>query len=248
MYYQSRSIILKTSDLRETDKIVTVFSEKEGKISAVARGVKKPKSSLRACVQPFCHSLLFLNRGRELDLITQAKLIDFYGNSREDLPRMLYAVYMMEILDKSLMERMPQRNLYYTTLEILEHMNDKGFNPLIIRFFELKLLISQGYKPMLKQCIYCGNKQAVGFVLSEGGVVCADCTRHYDSIYRLSGETLALLRLFLASNVTTLSRVKASENALQQMESFLEVYLEYYLERKFNMNKTIKMLKRKMML
>jgi DNA repair protein RecO (recombination protein O) len=57
-YYQSRAIILKNMDYRESDKIIHLFTEKEGKLSALARGVKKPKSSLRACVQPFL-SFLF---------------------------------------------------------------------------------------------------------------------------------------------------------------------------------------------
>jgi DNA repair protein RecO (recombination protein O) len=63
MYYKSRCIILKNRDLRETDKLVTIFSEPEGKTTAVAKGIKKPKSSLRGCIQPFCHSLLFFSRG-----------------------------------------------------------------------------------------------------------------------------------------------------------------------------------------
>ena len=70
---------------------LTIFSEKEGKITAVAKGIKKTRSSLRGCVQPFCHSLLFYNRGKEMDLITQGKIIDFFGNSREDMNRTLYS-------------------------------------------------------------------------------------------------------------------------------------------------------------
>jgi DNA repair protein RecO (recombination protein O) len=79
MYYRSRSIVLKNMDFKETDKLVTVFSEDQGKMRAVAKGVKKPNSSLRACVQPFCCSQLFFNGGRELDVITQGRLLDFFG-------------------------------------------------------------------------------------------------------------------------------------------------------------------------
>ena len=113
-YYQSRAIILKNMDYRESDKIIHLFTEKEGKLSALARGVKKPKSSLRACVQPFCHSFFHFHRGREMELITQGRLMEFYANTREDISRLLYAVYIMELLDKSLLIKC--LCLIYTTI------------------------------------------------------------------------------------------------------------------------------------
>ncbi len=248
MYYQSRSIILKTSNLKEADKIVSVFSEQEGKLSAVARGVKKPKSSLRACVQPFCHSLLFFSSGRELDLITQGKLIEFYGNTREDIQRMLYAVYIMELLDKSLMERMPLSNLYLHTLQVLDYINEWGVNSLVIRSFELKLLICLGYTPLLDRCINCGSPRVIAFDMPEGGTICNECLKKSSNTYRLSAQTLALLRLLGNANLTTISRVKASAQSLAQLETFLEAYLEYHLERKFSLKSTIRTIKDKMML
>ena len=248
MYYKSRSIILKTSDLKEADKIVSIFSEKEGKISAVARGVKKPASSLRACIQPFCHSLLHLSRGKNLDLITQGKIIDFYGNTRLDFPRMIYVVYMMELLDKSLMERMPLNNLYNTTLEVLEYINSRGANSLLIRLYELRLLSALGYKPVFNQCINCGSPKILGFNIPEGGVLCSGCIGQSLAVFQLSGESLAILRLLLNTRLSTLEKIKASQAALEQMEAFLEAYLEYHLERKFNLHKTIKKLKQKMMI
>ncbi len=248
MYYQSRSIILKASDLREADKIVSVFSEQEGKVSAVARGVKKPQSSLRACVQPFCHSLLFFSKGRELDLITQGKLIDFYGNTREDIQRIIYAVYIMELLDKSLLERMPLNNLYLHTLQVLDYINEWGINPLIIRAFELRLLVCLGYAPLLEQCIHCSSPRVMAFDMAEGGMVCDECHEKSAGTYRLSAPTLSLLRLLRNANLTTVSRVKASPQSLLQLENLLESYLEYHLERKFSLKRTIRTLKDKMML
>ena len=132
-YYQSRAIILKNMDYRESDKIIHLFTEKEGKLSALARGVKKPKSSLRACVQPFCHSFFHFHRGREMELITQGRLMEFYANTREDISRLLYAVYIMELLDKSLLDKM--LCLIYTTIPWSSGIiNQLGINPLIIGF------------------------------------------------------------------------------------------------------------------
>ena len=104
MYYRSKGIVLKAMDNRESDKIVTIFTEKEGKISAVAKGTKKPNSSLRACVQPFVFSSLYFSQGKSMDIITQGKLLDFFGNSREDLLRTLYCIFFLQLLDISLFD------------------------------------------------------------------------------------------------------------------------------------------------
>jgi len=134
MYYRSRAIVLKSINYRDTDKLVSLFTEEKGKVRSIARGVQKPKSSLRACTQPFCHSMLHLSSGRELDIITQGKLIDFYGNSREDVVLSLHSLYIMELIDKALLDKMPMPELYSCALSVLEYLDKKGFNPLVLRY------------------------------------------------------------------------------------------------------------------
>lgn len=244
MYYRSRAIIIKNRDYKETDKLVTFFSEQHGKTTAIARGVKKPASSLRACVQPFCHSLLFLSEGKELGIITQGSILNFYGNSREDLKRTLYIMYIMELLDKTLMERVPLPHLYNIVLAILDYFNDVGLNLLAIRYFETALLINLGYKPVLDQCVFCGSNQGlVAFSIPEGGTVCSDCRSKAGATIVLPGEISALLKIFMNSDLKTVTRIKATTNIKMQLEKFLEKYLEYHLERKFYVKNTIRTLK-----
>ena len=223
MYHQSRSVILRNRDLRESDQLLTIFSEQEGKITAVAKGVKKAKSSLRGCVQPFCHSLLFFNRGRDMDLITQGKIIDFFGNSREDINRILYA----------------------TLVSVLELINEQGLNLMLVRYFESQLLVNLGYRPVMDQCVLCGSLELSDFKfsLSEGGLLCSSCGRAGDSVISLGGESVALIKLLCDGKLQTVQRVKASPRAMQQVEFFLERYLEYHLERRFKVKNTIRWLK-----
>lgn len=245
MYYNSPVIIIKSSDYGEADKLVTLFSEQHGKLRAIARGIKKPKSSLRACVQPFCYSRLHFYRGRDLDLITQGRLLEFFGDSRENLERTLYSVYLMEMLDKSLLDRMPMPELFRLTLYALESINQIGVNPLLIRSFELNLAIHLGYRPVLNQCVSCGNSGSLtGFSLAEGGMICRECAKTISTgIMILSGETLALLRQLSSGHTGLLDRVRASGSALNQLEYFLEQYLQYYLERPSQLKETIRHLK-----
>ncbi|SHG86182.1 DNA replication and repair protein RecO [Thermosyntropha lipolytica DSM 11003] len=245
MYYGSRAIILKSLDYQDADKLVTIFSEREGKIRAVAKGVKKPKSSLRAVLQPFTHSFLYLSRGRDLDLITQGRLLDFYPRIREDLGSTLYTAYIMELLDKSLVERAPLGPLYNETLQVLNYINDKGAKSLVIRYFEIRLIQELGYRPVLEACAACGQKNlTTRFNLAEGGVLCHDCAGFLKTDFMLSGEAFSLLKFLQRADWKSLDRIKASSEALSSLEQLLEKYLEYHLESRFSLKNTIYQLKK----
>lgn len=246
MYYNSKSIILKNKNYKESDKIVTIFTEKQGKITAIAKGVQKAKSSLRGCVQPFCHSFLNFYHGQDLDLVTQGKIIDFFGNSREDINRTLYSMYIMELLDKSLMEKVVLPELYQLTVKILDLLNREGLKLLLIRYFEMQLLLNLGYKPVTNYCVLCGGTitSGVKFSLSEGGVVCDKCLQDGEPTIGMTGETHALVKLLIEGRINTIQKVKVSPSAMKQLEYFTEKYLEYYLERRFNVKNTIRFLKK----
>lgn len=248
MYYQSRGIILRQRDFKDSDKLLSIFTEKQGKVTAIAKGVKKARSSLRASVQPFCHSYLHFSQGKNVDLVTQAKLLDFYGNSRQDLERALHCYYLMELLDKSLQEHQPLPDLYQILITVMEALNEQGLNPLYIRYFESQLMVRLGYKPVLRQCVVCGQKPAgpFRFSLADGGLVCPACQAGNEAVVMisLSGESLGLLGLLNEGSLPALNRLKASPAALNQIEGFLEKYLEFHLDHRFKLKNTIRMLKK----
>lgn len=245
MYYQTEAIILKNMDFKETDKLVTFLARKEGKVRAIAKGIKKAGSSLRGPTQPFCHSRIHLSRGRELDLITQGKIIDFYGNIREDLNKMLQAAYLAELLDKSLVEADPHPRLFDTTLSVLQYLEVESFSPLVMRWFEMRLAGELGYRPGLDRCINCHQVTCgVLFSVSDGGILCDQCASgKIGEGIRLDGETLAVLRALDRKELRLLGRVRVSDRTLNVLELLLEKYLEYHLERRFNVKGIIKTIK-----
>ncbi|MDR1159472.1 MAG: DNA repair protein RecO, partial [Syntrophomonadaceae bacterium] len=227
MYYNSRAIIIKSIDYAENDKILTVFTEAEGKVKAIAKGVKKAGSSLRVCVQPFCHSFLHFRRGKDMEQITQGKLLDFYSDVREDINCTLQTMYIMEILDHAVMLRDPQPELYKNLLKVLEILNNRGYNPLFIRYFEIQLLMVLGYAPLWDICVACGQreKNLTYFSIESGGMVCETCLADFNNAFFLSKESLGILHLLSKAAVPVLTRIKASAAALLQLESFLEKYM-----------------------
>ena len=232
-------------DYQEADKLVTVFSAVKGKIQVIAKGVKKPGSSLRPLVQPFCHVQLYLARGHSLDIVAQGKMINFYGNVRQELFSTMQAIYIMELLDKTLMDGAPLPNLFNSTHQVLLAMDEGCLTPLLLRYFELRLLAELGYTPVLERCVGCGST-GVGegfFKLAEGGLLCRECARQEGGVIVIKPDNLALLRLLLNSSPQVVQKVRSNPHSLEQLEQFLEKYLEYHLERRFVMKNTIRFLK-----
>ena len=132
-------------------------------------------------MQPsFALFLSILQPQQRLGLITQGRVIDFYGNIRDNINLSLLTVYLMELLDKSLMENVPYPRLYQSTVEVLNTLNNPElpYNPLLFRYYEIQLLIELGYKPVLDECVVCKNP-AKGNIISiiEGGLVCESCSQ-----------------------------------------------------------------------
>ena len=77
--YRDDGIVLRTQDLGEADRIITVLTRRTGRIRAVGKGVRRTKSRFGARLEPFTHVDLLIHPGRSLDVITQAEVIRPYG-------------------------------------------------------------------------------------------------------------------------------------------------------------------------
>ena len=245
-YYSSPGFVLRNRDYLEADRLVSIFTEKYGKIGAVAKGVKKAKSSLRACTQPFCYSELYLRRGKSLDVVAQGRMIDFFGRSRENLDAVMYLLYMAEILDKILPERQPYPELFKETIRIVQKIEEKGIHPIWLRCFEAQIMEKMGFAPVLHQCVSCGSRQDLGqyFSIADGGLLCSRCyQKTAGPVFFVDAEMTAVFKLLLRADLVLLERRRIQEQTQNRMEQFWEKYLEYYLERRFALKNARSVLK-----
>lgn len=247
----TRALILKDMDYQEKDKIITIFTEHEGKIGALVKGVKQSKSSMRGCVQPFCYSELHMHKGKgDLATVTQGQILNFFGDAREDLARTLLCLHMMELLDKSLPDRQPEPRMFRLALAVLELIDSGNYTPLWIRYFELAVIRMLGVPPVLERCVNCGGTAGNSGCLDMelGGLLCQDCARPGPNRLRFQPESLAILKSISSWNpvqVELLQRIKASESARDELEQNLEKYLEFHLEKALIVKKNIRHLQGK---
>jgi DNA repair protein RecO (recombination protein O) len=185
--YRDDGIVLRTQDLGEADRIITVLTRRTGRIRAVGKGVRRTKSRFGARLEPFTHVDLLLYQGRSLDVITQADSLRAYGEPlTSDYPRYTSGVAMLETAERfTTEERQPAQRQFLLLVGGLRALGEGEHGPrLVLDAFLLRSLAVAGYAPALEECAVCGSPggSAVkgdgglrAFAIAAGGLTCRSC-------------------------------------------------------------------------
>jgi len=142
--YKTEGIILKRKNFGEADKILTIFSKHYGKIKAIAKGIRKVTSKKAGVLELFNHCKLVLAKGKDLDIITEAQVINNFSSWRKDLNKVGTAWYFCELIDKLTAESQVNRNLFELLKNYLENIAKTNTSQ-FIRSFEEHLLNQLGF-------------------------------------------------------------------------------------------------------
>ena len=226
--WQSEGLVLRIRPYSESDKLVTLFTLKEGKVPALARGARKTGSKLSGAVDFFSRGDYLLYRGKSLATIQQVSLLEGFCRIREDVSLYFAALYLCELLEKVLEEHHPAASIYGLALETLYTLNG-GEVPreLVIPGFELLLLRELGYAPALTECVHC-RCQDPPFFLSPaaGGLLCRGC-RGLEKGRALSPGSIALMQRFLERGYAGLKVVRVPSAQLTEMTRVSWDFLVY---------------------
>lgn len=244
--FRTEGIVLKQTKLGEFDKIVTVFTPEHGKLRAVAKGACRPRSKLAGNVEPLTHSLLFLARGRNLNIVTQSQTVNGFLPLKSDLWSMASGLYVLELIDCFAVEGGENRALFNLLLDTLNQLSEPGSNEAMLRYFELHLLHILGYRPQLRRCVSCDSllKPTTNFFSpGRGGLLCPHCNaeeshRHEQAgavtsalSIPLSVRALKVLRLWQRCDHATARRVRLNRELSLELERALHEHIMYILQR-----------------
>lgn len=239
MQYKTRGIILKRSNFSEADRIVTILTSEYGKIRVLAKGSRKIKSKLAGHLELYCLSSLILAEGRNLDIITDAKITKCYLNLRKNLSATHVANYLAEVVDKMLPEEENHLEIFELLEELLDEVNAEN-SALLIPYFELKLLSYLGYEPQIYHCVACKKElkdEKNFFSVSAGGVVCEACHNHD---LKIKNSTIKLMRLFLKHRLDYLKKINIDSYLLKEISNITEKYLRTIHQKEFNAKRFLK--------
>ncbi len=198
--FRDRGMVLRTIRLGEADRIVTLMTERHGKVRAVAKGVRRTRSKFGSRLEPLSHVALLGWQGRsDLDIVNQAEVIEANRVVREDLDRVTVALSMLEVVDQVGQERHANPRLYEMVVGAVAALAVRN-SPMVAPAFFLKVLALEGTAPHLSSCVSCGEDapgSLVAFDPVEGGVLCRQCRRGRS----LSTAGLTLLRRTLGGDL-----------------------------------------------
>jgi DNA repair protein RecO (recombination protein O) len=245
--YQTEAIIIKRINLGEADRILILYSPDHGKIKAVAKGSRRPKSKLGGHVELLTHSLLLLAKGKSLDIITQAQTINSFLPLKDDLKRMSFGLYISELVDYFTEERIENKGLFQLLIDTLHRLTGDGNPEITLHYFELQLLNLSGYRPQLQKCTNCNQPvQPVPNYFSsfQGGVLCPDCAYHEPVVLNLSLNALKVLRLWQNCDFASACRVKISNELAHELGSIMRDHIKFILDRQVKSSAWLDRLKR----
>ena len=232
--FRTEAIVLRRKDFGEADRILTLFTPESGKIRAVAKGIRKPRSRKAGHLELYTRSNLFLAKGRDMDIITQAVTVEAYRPVREDLLRSTYGSYYVELLDKFTPDEAENKPLYDLLATALGWLAEARDLALATRYYELQLLGMAGYQLELFQCVVSGEKilaEDQFFSPADGGAVCPKCGETRSGAFPISLSALKILRFMIRSPYEALRELKLSGSVHAELERVTQRTITYHLER-----------------
>jgi DNA repair protein RecO (recombination protein O) len=245
--HRVEAIVLRHIDWGEADRLLWIFSRELGKLQVVAKGVRKARSRKAGHLEPFTRVELLLAQGRDLPIVTQAEAKDVFQGLREDLVRVGYAAYIVELLDRFTYEEGENIALYRLICETLARINKEKESAFAVRYYEVRLLDLVGFRPQLMNCVICGaviNAEDQFFSFEKGGVVCPNCGGKEAGARPISLPALRILRHFQRSNYSEAQRARLSPGVDRELEVLMGNYLTYLLERRLNTPEFLRQVRR----
>ena len=174
------AIVLRWANYRDNDRMLTLLSPTRGRVEALARGCRKPKSALLNASELFAlGDYQLYERGNHLT-VTSVSLIESFFPLRNDFDRLACGTYLLNLAEIAAQPEQEQQELFMLLLHTLSRLtfSDQEWKPLLAGFL-LHYANCQGFKPRLNHCVFCGRpltpREAVLFSRPEGGVCCAAC-------------------------------------------------------------------------
>ncbi len=229
-------LILRETKYRESDKMLTILSRHDGKISASARGARAARSRQNAGTQHLAYSNFTFFENRSRITINEAEPVELFLGIRDDIEKLALASYFCEVLEALADADAGDSGMLQTALNALYALSELDKPKELIKCaFEWRIMELSGYRPTLESsCADCGEEARVFFSLSDGSVSCGGCGETGGPLRMpLCRESLDALRHILFCEPKRLLSFSLVGGALKRLCDASEAYLHAQLERGF---------------
>ena len=241
---KTEAVVLKAVNYRDTSKIVTFYTKRYGKMSAIAKGARNPKSKFGSLFQPlnYLQIVFYRRENRQLQYVSSSDFVKYFKSLTTNMEKLSVAISLIEVVDVVMHDEEENEQLFELLVNSLQELDkisaeEKEISPLnVFIHFGLHLAIDLGFAPNFENCLIChklittDKQKRIGYVVEKGGPLCEDCSSKVNNSYFISAPAFLILRSFarLSSGVAAKSRMDA---ALQhELSNFIFVYLRKHSE------------------
>ena len=237
MFLTTDALVLREVRYKEADRILTLITSTDGKLTAKARGALRKSSRTAAATQQLTYAelTLFGNKGKWT--VNEAVIKEDFVGLRSDMESFALGCYMAECLEALSVEDQPDAALLQLGLNSLYALSRGLYPPELIKAaFELRLMCLAGYEPELGGCAVCGKTEPDDPVLSlrHGLICCRSCRHELGETASLCEGSLAAMRYIRTADARRLFSFSLSPEALSHLVSAAERYLLCQTERGFS--------------
>ncbi|HWH24758.1 MAG TPA: DNA repair protein RecO [Candidatus Limnocylindria bacterium] len=233
--YHTSAIVLSRFELGEADRVLTLLTPDEGKLKAIAKGVRRPKSRIGGSVEPFAELNLVLARARTFDVITQASVGEAWLRLRDRLESTATAWYLAELAERATEERAHSYPVYALLRRAYQLLDDGMAPGRVARWYEFGLADALGMRPEVDRCVECDRvleeSDQFRWVPLLGGTVCPRHLAPAPEQDMLSLNALKLLRAYRRLDIEAIAALRLPAAVEVEVEGALRRFIRSALER-----------------
>lgn len=244
------AIVLRVVSWSETSLIVTLLTRDFGKVSALAKGARRPKSPFEAALDLLCRCrVVFLPKsGDVLDLLTEAKLMRRFRNESRRLPNLYAAYYVVELMRELIDHGQVQPEVYDLADETLLKLEQDAQIDGVLLQFEMSLLRLLGHQPNMTRCVGCDRPMVeegpIDFGLLVSGVLCDRCVAGQRQVIRMRGESRQIFALLSEESEWESGWLTIPDKVRGECRAIIQRYLTVHFDRQWQLHRYLEDLAR----
>ena len=233
-------MVLSIMPIAEADKRVVLLTKELGKITAFAKGAKKPKSTLLAATNPFAFGQFELYEGRTSYNIKKTDISNHFRDLAMDIDSAYTGFYFLEFAEYFCQENNDEKEMLKLLYQSLRALQSKKFESRLVRvIFELKAMAINGEGPSVFSCMHCHKTEDLHyFSVHRGGIFCSSC-RQGQKTRQIQASTRYAMQYIISSSIEKLFTFQVSDEILKELEEIMEEYIRFYVKHEFNSLKLI---------
>ena len=229
-------MVLSAAPIGDYDRRLVLLTKERGKISAFARGARRPNSALVGALSPFSFGKFTIYQGRSSYTIQSAEVENYFSELREDIEGAYFGFYFLEFANYFTRENNDERSVLMLLYQSLRALTNKYIPNMLVRYiFELKMYYIEGIGPEVYSCVNCGmDKGDMYFSPLKGGILCGKCKGEAIDSIKLHESTIYTMQFIRSKDIQHLYTFNVTDEVLKQLEYILERYRNIHIDKEFN--------------